>query len=252
MTKRLDGKVIIITGGSGLIGTGFVRSCAAQGAHVIVLDLKEPPESVRKLPSVSFFECNLNDEQSVTDALLLITKHHKRIDGLINNAYPRNKNYGRSFEKVTYDDFCENLSIHVGSYFLITQKLIDFMKKHGGSIINIASIYGLFAPRFDIYKGTTITVPPEYAAAKGAIINFTRYLAALCSKHNIRVNSISPGGIENNQNSNFIQRYSDMVPLGKRMGNVDDLVGAAMFLLSDESTYITGQNLTIDGGWSLT
>ena len=176
----------------------------------------------------------------------------EKIDALVNNAYPRNKNYGRKFEAVSFEDFCENVNMHLGGYFLITKEISKVMiKQNHGNIINIASIYGFSAPKFEIYDGTDMTMPVEYAAIKGAIINLTKYLASYLGEYNVRVNAISPGGVFNNQPENFVKRYSEKVVLGKRMANTDDLTGVLIFLLSDASKYITGQNIVVDGGWSL-
>ena len=149
-------------------------------------------------------------------------------------------------------NFCENINLHIGGYFLVTQQIVKIMKKQKyGNIINIGSIYGFTAPRFEIYNGTEMTTAVEYAAIKGAIINFTKYLASYLGKYNIRVNCISPGGVFNNQAESFIKKYCERVLLGKRMANVDDLTGILLFLLSDTSKYLTGQNIVVDGGWSI-
>jgi NAD(P)-dependent dehydrogenase (short-subunit alcohol dehydrogenase family) len=123
------------------------------------------------------------------------------------------------------------------------------MQQRYGNIVNIASIYGMLGPDFSIYEGTTMTMPAEYAAIKGAIISFTRYLATYLAPYNIRVNCLSPGGIFNEQPETFVKKYNKRTPMG-RMGNPEDIAGGVLFLLSDLSSYITGQNLVIDGGWS--
>jgi len=120
-----------------------------------------------------------------------------------------------------------------------------------GNIINIGSIYGFTAPKFEIYDETEMTTSVEYAAIKGAIINLTKYLASYLGKYNIRVNCISPGGVFDNQPKSFVKKYSQKVLLGERMANVDDLTGSLLFLLSDGLKYITGQNIIVDGGWSV-
>lgn len=140
----------------------------------------------------------------------------------------------------------------MGGYFNITKWVSrDMMAQKSGNIVNIASIYGFAAPRFDIYKDTPMTVAVEYAAIKGGIINFTRYLASYLGKYNIRVNAISPGGIEDRQPAPFIEKYTSHVVLGSRMANPDDIKGVLLFILSDQSRYITGQNIIVDGGWTL-
>ena len=122
-------------------------------------------------------------------------------------------------------------------------------KQESGSIINMASIYGVVAPDFSIYDKTNMTMPAGYAAIKGGLLNLTRYIASYFGSQNIRVNSVSPGGIFDNQNTNFVKNYEKKVPLG-RLGTPDDIAPSVVFLLSDESNYITGQNLIVDGGWT--
>jgi NAD(P)-dependent dehydrogenase (short-subunit alcohol dehydrogenase family) len=259
---NLNEKVIIVTGGSGLIGKGFVKTIAKNGGIVIIADIinnfKKPIDSENSNNEkpidgrVKFIKVDINSKDTIIKMINKILKNYGKIDGLVNNAYPKNKNYGRKFEGVTYEDFCENINLHVGGYFLITQQISKIMMKQNyGNIINIASTYGFAAPRFEIYEGTEMTTPVEYAAIKGAIINLTKYLASYLGKYNIRVNCISPGGVYDHQPETFVKKYSQKVLLEKRMANVDDLTGALLFLLSDNSKYITGQNIVVDGGWSL-
>ena len=164
-----------------------------------------------------------------------------------------NKNYGKKFEEVTYRDFCENVVLHLGGYFLIAQEVVRTMiKQKSGNIVFLGSIYGFAAPKFEIYENTSMTVPVEYAAIKGGVINMVHYLASYLGPYQIRVNALSPGGVFNNQDTNFVKKYSNHVRLGKkRMAKVDDLTGALLFLLSDDSRYMTGQNIIVDGGWTL-
>jgi NAD(P)-dependent dehydrogenase (short-subunit alcohol dehydrogenase family) len=122
-------------------------------------------------------------------------------------------------------------------------------KQEQGVILNFSSIYGVVGPNFNIYEGTEMTMPAAYSAIKGGIVNFTRYLAAYYGKYNIRVNCISPGGVSDNQNENFIKEYNKLTPLG-RMAMPDEIAKAALFLISDESSFITGHNLIVDGGWT--
>jgi len=247
----LQDKVIVVTGGSGLIGKGLVNSIAENDGIVMVADIINN----FKLPineRIKFIKTDINLKDTIIKMIEKIVKEYGKIDGLINCAYPKNKNYGRKFEDVTYEDFCENLRIHAGGYFLITQQIAQVMiKQNYGNIVNFGSIYGFAAPRFEIYEDTEMTSPVEYAAIKGAIINLTRYLASYLGKNNIRVNCISPGGVYDHQPEIFVNKYLQKVLIEKRMANVDDLTGAVLFLLSDVSKYITGQNIVVDGGWSL-
>ena len=257
----IKNKTVIITGGAGLIGSAFSIDCARCNVNVVIGDINEEKaneltEQIKKETgnnNVVFQKCditNINDIQNLIDTTL---NKFGKIDALVNNAYPRNKNYGRKFEDVSYEDFCENVNMHLGGYFLITKEISKVMiKQNYGNIISMASIYGFSAPKFEIYEGTDMTMPVEYAAIKGGIINLTKYLASYLGKYNIRVNAVSPGGVFNNQPEKFIKAYSKNVVLGRRMANQDDIVGALLFLLSDASKYITGQNIIVDGGWTIT
>jgi len=256
---NIEDNTVIITGGAGLLGSASSKACVENGANVVIADTNE--ENFVKLlehikgntrDKIFFQKCNITCKRDINNLIEETLNKFGKIDALVNNAYPRNKNYGNKFEDVTYEDFCENINMHLGGYFLITQQVSKVMiKQNFGNIINIASIYGFAAPRFEIYEGTNITMPVEYAAIKGAIINLTKYLASYLGKYNIRVNCISPGGIFDNQPETFVKKYVQKVLVEKRMANVDDLTGILLFLLSDASKYITGQNIVVDGGWSL-
>jgi len=257
---RKDDKIVIITGGGGLLGKAFSKACAEAGYSVLIADiddessLKSASEIRRATDNqkVGFFHCDITNTIDVRDMIGYCKEEFGSISALVNNAYPRNKNYGKKLEEVTYLDFCENICLHLGGYFNITKGVaLEMMAQKSGNIINMASIYGHAAPRFRIYNGTSMTMPVEYAAIKGGIINLTRYLASYLGKYNIRVNAISPGGIEDSQPASFIKEYSTDVLLGGRMAHSDDVTGVLLFLLSEQSRYITGQNIIVDGGWTL-
>mgnify|MGYP000570870335 FL=1 len=144
----------------------------------------------------------------------------------------------------------KNVDLQLNSTFLCCQLVLEIMKKQkSGSIVNMASIYGVVGPDFSIYNGTTMTMPAAYSAIKGGVVNFTRYLACYFGPHSIRINSVSPGGVFNNQESVFVENYVKNVPL-RRMALPNDISPAVAFLLSDNSSYLTGQNIIIDGGWT--
>ena len=256
----LKDKVVIITGGAGLIGKSFVEVCALYGASVYLVDVNDEAankvvadvKKKTKNQNVFYQKCSIVEKEDIKKLINDILKKFGRIDALVNNAYPKNKNYGRKFEDVTYKDFCENLNFHLGGYYLMTHELsLVMMKQQSGVIVNMGSHYGFVAPRFEIYQGTDMTMPVEYSAIKGGIINLTKYLASYLGKYNIRVNAISPGGVFNNQPKSFVKKYEQRVILGHRMANVDDLAGVLVFLISDASKYITGQNIVVDGGWTI-
>ena len=256
----LEDKTVLITGGAGLLGGAFSQECAKCSANIVIADIDEKAgnNSVRRIKkatgndNVVFQKCDITDLNDTKNLLEVTLGEFSKIDALVNNAYPRNENYGRRFEDVSFEDFCENLNLHLGGYFLMTKEVSKIMiKQNFGNILNIASIYGFSAPRFEIYEDTDMTVPVEYAAVKGGLITLTKYLAAYLGKYNIRVNAISPGGVFNNQPESFIKKYSEKVLFSKRMATSTDLVGVLVFMISDASRYMTGQNIIVDGGWSL-
>jgi NAD(P)-dependent dehydrogenase (short-subunit alcohol dehydrogenase family) len=237
-------KVIIVTGGSGLLGREMVSRLLKEGAIVVNLDL-----NTNDLTS-QFIECDLTNDESIYNAVDEVIGKYGRIDGLVNNAYPRTKDWGDQFESIKPDSWRSNVDMQLNSYFVITQKVLAQMKlQNYGSIVNIASIYGVVGNDFTIYEGTQISPPAAYAAIKGGLINFTKYLASRYGQYGVRINALSPGGIFDNQDKKFVSNYEKKVPM-KRMGKPDDIAPGVLFLLSDDSKYITGHNLIIDGGWT--
>ena len=243
-----------------MLGSAFSKVCAQFEANVVIVDIDEEKgnELAKKIKletknnNIIFQKRNITDVNDLQKLIDEVLSRFGKIDALLNSPYPKTKNYGRKFDDVEYKDFCENINLHLGGYFLTIQKIAEVMKKQGfGNIINIASIYGFSAPRFELYDGTDMTVPVEYSCIKGGIINLTKYLASYLGKYNIRVNAISPGGVWAQQPESFIKKYSEKVLLGKKMANTDDLTGVLIFLLSDASKYVTGQNIVVDGGFTL-
>jgi NAD(P)-dependent dehydrogenase (short-subunit alcohol dehydrogenase family) len=208
LKSDLQNKVVVITGGAGLIGKAFVRAVVENGGIAIIADLDEVAGNNAKAEisaefgagKVDFVKVDITSKESVTAMIDGVVKTYKTIDALVNNAYPRNGNYGRKFEDVTYEDFCENLNLHLGGYFLMSQEVSRHMvQQKKGVIVNIASIYGFMAPRFELYENSNFTSPVEYSAIKGGLLSLTKYLASYLGKHEIRVNAVSPGGVHNNQ-----------------------------------------------------
>lgn len=243
--NKLANKIIIVTGGSGLLGKAIVDHANAEGAKVINADINlgNDLESGR-------IACDVTNEISIQHMIDEVLKRYGRIDGLVNNAYPRTPDWGLKFELIPAESWKQNVDLQLNSVFLCCQLVLKVMQNQKkGSVINISSIYGVVGPDFSIYDGTDMTMPAAYSAIKGGIVNFTRYLASYCGASGIRVNCVSPGGILNGQNETFINNYEDKVPM-KRMGTPVDIAGPVSFLLSDESSYITGHNLLVDGGWT--
>lgn len=250
----IKNKVVVVTGGAGAIGQCFVEAIAKDGGIAVIADVDL--DAAELLASkvggqVDALTLDITNIESITSVIEGLMQKYGRIDAVVNNAYPRNKNYGRKLEEVTYEDFCKNVNMHLGGYFLVAQQFCSAFKKQGyGNVINMSSIYGSIVPRFEVYEGTKMTMPVEYAAIKAGVEHLTRYFAQYYKGAGIRVNSLSPGGIEANQPKIFIEAYNKRCA-SKGMLNSKDLEGALIFLLSNKSNFMTGQNLIIDDGYSL-
>jgi NAD(P)-dependent dehydrogenase (short-subunit alcohol dehydrogenase family) len=241
--SKLTNKIIVVTGGSGLIGSALLTHLRAEGAIGINAEIKIVTDLEKNA-------CDITNEQSVQQAIDLIVQKYKKIDGWVNCAYPRTADWGNNFENISASSWKQNVDMQLNSVFTCCQLISKQMKlQKNGNIVNLSSIYGVVGPDFGVYEGTGMTMPAAYAAIKGGIVNFTRYLASYLGADGIRVNCVSPGGIFDNQNELFVKQYEQRVPM-KRMGKPGDIVPAISFLLSDEASYITGHNLVIDGGWT--
>jgi len=255
----LDHKVIVITGGAGLLGKEFAKTVLSHNGIAIIADFNQEQGLIvsnrlgELFPGsiVEFQFLDINNKESIIRLIDILQKKYGRIDALVNNAYPRNKNYGRKFEDVNYDDFCENININLGGYFLTSQQFLNYFKKQGyGNIVNISSIYGVISPRFEVYDGTQMTMPVEYAVIKSALIHLTKYLAKYYKGKKIRVNSISLGGLFDNQPVKFVESYK-LYCLNKGMLDKSDINGTLLYLLSDLSQFVNGQNVIVDDGFTL-
>lgn len=240
----LKDKVIIVTGGSGLLGKAFINELKQEGAITINADI-----SVSTDLALGNYRVDITKAEDISNAVEEIFQYFGRIDGLVNNAYPRTKDWGAKFEDIKPESWSLNVEMQMNSYFVFCQEVLKKMDlQASGSIVNIASIYGVVGNDFSVYEGTSMTSAAAYSAIKGGIINFTRFLASYYGKRGIRVNTVSPGGIFDHQNPIFVDNYNKKVPMG-RMGNPEDIAPSVAFLLSEKSQYITGHNLIVDGGW---
>jgi NAD(P)-dependent dehydrogenase (short-subunit alcohol dehydrogenase family) len=255
----LKNRVIVITGGAGLIGQEFVKAVVEQGGIAIIADINE--EHGKKVNNViqkkldtkntSFVKLDITSKDSIKACINHVDEKYGRIDALVNNAYPRNKNFGKHFFDVEYNDFVQNVGLNLSGYFLTSQQYAKYFKNQGyGNIINMSSIYGVVTPKFEIYKNTNMTIPVEYVAIKSGLIHLTKYMAKYFKGINIRVNAISPGGILDGQPKEFLGNYNKQC-ITKGMLDKQDLNGVLVFLLSDMSLYINGQNIVIDDGFSI-
>ena len=260
----LKDKTAIVTGALGLIGKNHCIALSEAGANVIVCDLDEAEckTFASSLPTKSIgVGVDITKKDSVENLKTIVLKEFGKIDILVNNAAindmfenPQAAAEQSMFENYPIDMWQKSLDVNVTGTFLCSQIIGNEMAKTGkGSIINVASTYGLVGPDQSIYKrpdgSQSFYKSPAYPATKGAIVNFTRFLATYWGNKGVRINTLTPGGVENNQDEYFINNYSAKTPLG-RMALPTDYKGAIIFLASDASSYMTGANLIVDGGWT--
>lgn len=249
MYRGLRNSVVIVTGSNGLIGREVVNRLLMEGTIVIGADLAHPDLTDSNFYS---FSGNITVLKDINHLVQFAMKKFGRIDGLVNLAYPRTSDWGNRFEDISYEAWCKNVDMQLNAVFYLCQQVLKIMKKQrSGSIVNTGSIYGVVGNDFTLYEEYNGTSPAAYSAIKGGLINFSKYLASYYGKYNLRVNCVSPGGVldEKNQHLSFIQRYSEKSPL-KRLGNPEEMAGPVLFLLSSDSSFITGHNLLVDGGWT--
>ncbi len=257
MEKLLEQKTILVAGAGGLLGVQLIPALLQQGAKVIATDIHLEAMQERLFSigldlqndRLSCCELDITKEETVKN---FFKQQIQPIDGAINSTYPRNKTYGKHFFDVTLDSFNENLSLHLGSAFLFTQQCAAYFKlqQRPFSLVNISSIYGVIAPKFEIYENTPMTMPVEYAAIKSAILHLNKYVVSYIKDSRFRINSVCPGGIFDHQPESFLKAYKKQTH-GAGMLDVGDVIGAVLFLLSEQSKYVTGQNVVIDDGFSL-
>ena len=255
----LTDKTVILTGAAGYLGGNYADGLSQSGANVVLADInyqgcKKLEHKIREKYDVDplSVKLDLTQSKSINNLVSKITKKYSGIDVLINNAAyqgtPKIRTAG--FENLTLETWNQAISVNLTGIFLLSQQIGKIMKNQKfGNIINISSIYGIVGADQRIYGKSGQNSAVFYAATKGAVLNLTRYLASFWNRTGIRVNTFSPGGVENKQDKNFIKNYSKKTMIG-RMARNDEYVGALIFLASDASSYMTGSNLIIDGGWT--
>lgn len=234
--------------GHGLIGSKLREALEQQGVNVVVMD-KVLPEN----KSIKSIELDINSEESIQKAIQQLKAWDLKLSCVVNTSYPRTSSYGKKLEDVTVESFNQNVSIHLGGYFNVMKQFgLYFKANGGGSVISFSSVYGFLAPRFDIYDGMTFSMPVEYAAIKAAILNLNGYFAKYFKGSNVRFNSISPGGVFGGHDPQFVKNYGKYA-LSSRGGMLmpEDLISSVVYLASESSRYINGQNIVVDDGWTL-
>ena len=261
----LKNRVAIVTGALGLIGKQHCIALAEANANVVVADLDEvvAQKFALELPTKSIgYKLDVTSPDSIVKLKSAVLDEFGHIDILVNNAAindmfedPKTAGDQSKFENYPLEMWEKSIKVNLTGVFLCSKYIGTHMaESRKGSIINIASTYGITAPDQSLYideKGDqSFYKPPAYSASKGGVIMFTKYLASYWGKKKVRVNTLTPGGVENNQDDFFIENYSKKTPLN-RMAQPDDYKGALLFLSSDASSYVTGANIVVDRGWTI-
>jgi NAD(P)-dependent dehydrogenase (short-subunit alcohol dehydrogenase family) len=255
----LKGKTAVVTGGAGYLGTAISETLAELGANLVLASrdqakCEQKCEEIRRLTEGSVqavaVELDVLAKDSATRFFAHVHQHFNAIDILVNNAWSGNKN---TWESITDEDWEHDIDMSLNSVFRLTKAAFPDLKATRGVVLNIASMYGHIGPDYRIYDGKQFANPPSYGAAKAGVIQFTKYLASFLSPHGIRVNALSPGAFPHpptQKHDEFMQRLAAKNPLN-RIGQPEELKGAVALLCSDAGSYITGQNLCVDGGWAI-
>jgi NAD(P)-dependent dehydrogenase (short-subunit alcohol dehydrogenase family) len=258
---RLDGQVAIVTGAAGLLGVQHAIALSDFGAHIVLTDLKV--ESCQHTASqlaehggvqAMAWQCDVTQRTSWQALLERVMAHFGQVDILVNNAAftteSRSAHYDAPFPDFPLEDWQQILAVNLTGTFLGCQVIgSQMLAQRSGSIINMASLYGVVSPNHRMYPETGIHQPVAYSVSKAGVIALTRYLATLWAEQGVRVNCITPGGVYNQHPDVFAGRYASLSPMG-RMAHSDEMRGALIYLASPASAYCTGHNLIVDGGWT--
>lgn len=263
---NLSNKTIIVTGANGIIGENLVLNLINKNSNIIAIDKEFKDKKVvdsfkqkYEYKDILYYPTNILDEKELKKNINEGFKKFGSIDGLVNcaaiDSVPSEK-VNNSFEDLDIKNFNEVLNVNISGQVICTKIIGSLMKDHltKGSIVNVSSIYGKVSPNQKIYDhidtpSGSYKKPIAYSVSKSALTNFTKYLATYWGEHGIRINNVVLGGILHDQDKDFIKKYSENVPLG-RMASVEECVMPILFLLSDDSSYITGSELVVDGGWT--
>jgi gluconate 5-dehydrogenase len=247
----LENKKILVTGGYGYLGKAICEGLLAAKAQIWVLGQSQEKFDVAFAGrrNIYFQFCNIADSNSIQKAYQQVAEKAKQIDVLINNAF---YSKGQNPETMTDEEWNYGIDGSLNSVYRCIREVLPFMKQKGGKIINVASMYGVVSPNFEIYENNDFLNPPHYGAAKAGVVQMTRYFACYLGKYNIQVNAVTPGAFPSEsvqKDEDFIEALKKKSPL-QRIGNPKDLQGVFILLSSQASDFITGQNIIIDGGWT--
>src|ERR1022692_2670072 len=255
----LKGRTAVVTGGAGYLGTAISETLAELGANLVLASrdrgkCQKKCEEIVQLTGGSIkavaLELDVLKKGAAAEFFTQVHEHFPAIDILVNNAWSGKKN---SWESITEEDWEYDINMSLNSVFRMTKAAFDDLKATKGVILNIASMYGHIGPDYRIYDGKEFANPPSYGAAKAGVLQFTRYLASFLSPHGIRVNALSPGAFPHpptQKHEGFMQKLGSKNPMN-RIGQPEELKGAVALLCSNAGSYITGQNICVDGGWAI-
>lgn len=251
----LQDKNIVMTGGTGYLGLAISNSLVECGAKVILIGrseskFKDLVKGQKLSQDIRFIESDLLDQKSVVSLAAKVREYFQEVHGLINCA---NLGMSGDITQLSYEDFETTNKLNIYTPVVLSQSLLPLLLKAKGhrAIVNIASMYGKVAPHFEIYEAPEFYNPINYGASKAALIQITKYMACRWAKEGVNVNSVSPGAFpqQTNSNQNLIAQLEKNIPMG-RVGDPREVVGAIIFLLSEASSYVTGTDISVDGGWT--
>ena len=256
---NMNNKTVAIFGGTGKIGTNFAKVLSLAGANVIILDIKRKKID-KKNKKISFIKCDVGSEIQIKDAINDIIKNFKKIDVLIYNVYSKPKQYYKKFINYDTNTWKNVINVNLTGAYLATKYLISKNKSKNLNFIYLLSTYGLVGPDISLYKGLSakkniyggkysLNTPAAYTATKSALLGFSKYISTNFWKRWSKIKLSYTHGVFDNQEKKFVKKYNSKVPLG-RMAKWTDYNGAILFLASDASSYMTGSNLIVDGGWT--
>lgn len=241
-------KTILISGSEGFLGEAIVKRISPISKRLILIDIHKKRKKNLNLKNIDYFQCDFSSNLEIENLIKKISYKYNKIDIIINNAAITTNN--KKSKNLIINNFEQSIKVNLNSVYLLNMGLMKLLKKSlKPCILNLSSVYSVLGPDVQLYQNTNIKISPGYNASKAGIVNLTKWMACYFAPK-IRVNAISPGGIFRKHSNKFLINYSKKTPL-KRMANKDEIVNVIIFLISDMSSYMTGHNLIVDGGFSI-